>query len=168
MLTERHKAVEHTLKISLNIIGKALNICVCILWTVCCQSNNNALHLSRSLSLILYSIISFFELQYGQRVPTAASPSNTNSSSSSNTGSQSGTLSTSLSNTTNTNTTMGPNGTAQNQNQQGGEQLSKTNLYIRGLQQGTTDKDLINMCAQWVSSIQLQLYIYILHKDVGT
>ncbi|XP_023174236.1 protein alan shepard isoform X3 [Drosophila hydei] len=88
-------------------------------------------------------------LEYGQRVPTAASPSNTNSSSSSNTGSQSGTLSTSLSNTTNTNTTMGPNGTAQNQNQQGGEQLSKTNLYIRGLQQGTTDKDLINMCAQY-------------------
>lgn len=60
----------------------------------------------------------------------------------------SGTLSTSLSNTTNTNTNMGPNGTAQNQNQQGGEQLSKTNLYIRGLQQGTTDKDLVNMCAQ--------------------
>ncbi|XP_017841998.1 protein alan shepard isoform X10 [Drosophila busckii] len=86
---------------------------------------------------------------YGQRVPTAASPSNTNSSSSSNTGSQSGTLSTSLSNTTNTNTTMGPNGTVQNQNQQGGEQLSKTNLYIRGLQQNTTDKDLVNMCAQY-------------------
>ncbi|KAL5292543.1 RBMS1 family protein [Megaselia abdita] len=85
---------------------------------------------------------------YGQRVPTAASPSNTNSSSSSNTGSQSGTLSTSLSNTTNTNNTMGPNGTAtQQQNQQpGGEQLSKTNLYIRGLQQGTTDKDLVTMC----------------------
>ncbi|XP_037909014.1 protein alan shepard isoform X5 [Hermetia illucens] len=80
---------------------------------------------------------------YGQRVPTAASPSNTNSSSSSNTGSQSGTLSTSLSNT-NTNTTMGPNGTPQAQ-----EQLSKTNLYIRGLQQGTTDKDLVNMCAQY-------------------
>ncbi|XP_067644748.1 protein alan shepard isoform X3 [Eurosta solidaginis] len=81
---------------------------------------------------------------YGQRVPTAASPSNTNSSSSSNTGSQSGTLSTSLSNT-NTNTTMGPsNGTPQQ-----GEQLSKTNLYIRGLQQGTTDKDLVTMCAQY-------------------
>ncbi|KAH8379584.1 hypothetical protein KR009_005903, partial [Drosophila setifemur] len=88
-------------------------------------------------------------IEYGQRVPTAASPSNTNSSSSSNTGSQSGTLSTSLSNTTNTNTNMGPNGTVQNQNQQGGEQLSKTNLYIRGLQQGTTDKDLVNMCAQY-------------------
>lgn len=41
---------------------------------------------------------------------------------------------------------MGPNnGTTQNQQ---GEQLSKTNLYIRGLQQGTTDKDLVNMCAQ--------------------
>lgn len=40
---------------------------------------------------------------------------------------------------------MGPNNTAQ-QN----EQLSKTNLYIRGLQQGTTDKDLINMCQQYV------------------
>lgn len=78
---------------------------------------------------------------YGQRVPTAASPSNTNSSSSSNTGSQSGTVSTSLSNT---NTTMGPNGQAQVQ-----ETLSKTNLYIRGLQQGTTDKDLVNMCAQY-------------------
>ncbi|XP_055387153.1 protein alan shepard isoform X4 [Condylostylus longicornis] len=85
----------------------------------------------------------YYIVDYGQRVPTAASPSNTNSSSSSNTGSQSGTLSTSLSNT-NTNTTMGPNGT-----QQQGEQLSKTNLYIRGLQQGTTDKDLVNMCAQY-------------------
>lgn len=40
---------------------------------------------------------------------------------------------------------MGPNG--QNQVQ---DTLSKTNLYIRGLQQGTTDKDLVNMCAQWV------------------
>ncbi|KAH8365807.1 hypothetical protein KR093_004667 [Drosophila rubida] len=99
--------------------------------------------------LIIKAEYFYIFLQYGQRVPTAASPSNTNSSSSSNTGSQSGTLSTSLSNTTNTNTTMGPNGVAQNQNQQGGEQLSKTNLYIRGLQQGTTDKDLVNMCAQY-------------------
>ncbi|KAG8315784.1 RNA-binding motif, single-stranded-interacting protein 1 [Homalodisca vitripennis] len=72
-------------------------------------------------------------LQYGaQRVPTAASPANTNSSSSSNTGSQSGTLSTSLSNN------MAP--------QSGEQQLSKTNLYIRGLTQNTTDKDLVNMC----------------------
>ena len=84
----------------------------------------------------------FAYLQYGQRVPTAASPSNTNSSSSSNTGSQSGTLSTSLSNT-HTNHTMGPSMTPQQH-----EQLSKTNLYIRGLQQGTTDKDLHNMCSQ--------------------
>uniref|UniRef100_A0A1B6K8X2 Protein alan shepard n=2 Tax=Graphocephala atropunctata TaxID=36148 RepID=A0A1B6K8X2_9HEMI len=68
----------------------------------------------------------------GQRVPTAASPANTNSSSSSNTGSQSGTLSTSLSNN------MAP--------QSGEQQLSKTNLYIRGLTQNTTDKDLVNMC----------------------
>ncbi|XP_059217211.1 protein alan shepard isoform X1 [Stomoxys calcitrans] len=84
---------------------------------------------------------------YGQRVPTATSPSNTNSSSSSNTGSQSGTLSTSLSNTNTNTTTMGPNnGTTQNHQ---GEQLSKTNLYIRGLQQGTTDKDLVTMCAQY-------------------
>jgi RNA recognition motif-containing protein len=51
-------------------------------------------------------------------------------------------LSTSLSNT-NTNNTMGPSNTPQQT-----EQLSKTNLYIRGLQQGTTDKDLHNMCAQ--------------------
>lgn len=73
---------------------------------------------------------------YGsQRVPTAASPANTNSSSSSNTGSQSGTLSTSLSNN------MGP-GPA-------GEQLSKTNLYIRGLNQNTTDKDLVQMCSMY-------------------
>ncbi|XP_021927446.1 protein alan shepard isoform X4 [Zootermopsis nevadensis] len=73
---------------------------------------------------------------YGsQRVPTAASPSNTNSSSSSNTGSQSGTLSTSLSN----NMGSGP----------AGEQLSKTNLYIRGLNQNTTDKDLVQMCSMY-------------------
>lgn len=98
--------------------------------------------LCEGVKLMCFFILSF--LQYGQRVPTAASPSNTNSSSSSNTGSQSGTLSTSLSNT-NTNNTMGPSTTPQQT-----EQLSKTNLYIRGLQQGTTDKDLHNMCSQWV------------------
>uniref|UniRef100_A0A1B6DA74 Protein alan shepard n=1 Tax=Clastoptera arizonana TaxID=38151 RepID=A0A1B6DA74_9HEMI len=71
---------------------------------------------------------------YGsQRVPTAASPANTNSSSSSNTGSQSGTMSTSLS-----------NNAGGNQNSE--QQLSKTNLYIRGLTQNTTDTDLVNMC----------------------
>ncbi|XP_037947910.1 protein alan shepard-like [Teleopsis dalmanni] len=42
---------------------------------------------------------------------------------------------------------MGPTGN--NGTQQQGEQLSKTNLYIRGLQQGTTDKDLVSMCAQY-------------------
>ncbi|XP_024942251.1 protein alan shepard isoform X9 [Cephus cinctus] len=71
----------------------------------------------------------------GQRVPTASSPANTHSSSSSATGSQSGTMSTSLSN----NAMQG----------QQTEQLSKTNLYIRGLNQNTTDKDLVNMCAQF-------------------
>ncbi|XP_066995646.2 protein alan shepard [Anabrus simplex] len=77
---------------------------------------------------------------YGtQRVPTATSPSNTNSSSSSNTGSQSGTMSTNLSNN------LGPGGGGGG----GGEQLSKTNLYIRGLNQNTTDKDLVNMCSQF-------------------
>ncbi|XP_063974340.1 protein alan shepard isoform X7 [Diachasmimorpha longicaudata] len=71
----------------------------------------------------------------GQRVPTASSPANTNSSSSSATGSQSGTMSTNLSN----NAMQG----------QQPEQLSKTNLYIRGLSQNTTDKDLVNMCSQY-------------------
>ncbi|XP_015123715.1 protein alan shepard isoform X4 [Diachasma alloeum] len=71
----------------------------------------------------------------GQRVPTASSPANTNSSSSSATGSQSGTMSTNLSN----NAMQG----------QQPEQLSKTNLYIRGLNQNTTDKDLVNMCSQY-------------------
>ncbi|XP_008571319.1 PREDICTED: RNA-binding motif, single-stranded-interacting protein 3-like [Galeopterus variegatus] len=31
-------------------------------------------------------------------------------------------------------------------NNSGGEQLSKTNLYIRGLPPGTTDQDLIKLC----------------------
>ncbi|XP_034241833.1 protein alan shepard isoform X4 [Thrips palmi] len=71
--------------------------------------------------------------QYGSgRVPSATSPANTHSSSSSNTGSHSGTLSTSLSNH------LGSS--------MGGDQLSKTNLYIRGLNQNTSDKDLVAMC----------------------
>ncbi|XP_075237585.1 RNA binding motif single stranded interacting protein alan shepard isoform X2 [Lycorma delicatula] len=83
-------------------------------------------------------------VSYGShRVPTAASPANTNSSSSSNTGSQSGTLSTSLSNSNNV------SNVSNNINQQDQQQLSKTNLYIRGLTQNTTDKDLVNMCAQY-------------------
>uniref|UniRef100_A0A8D0GHF6 RNA-binding motif, single-stranded-interacting protein 2 n=1 Tax=Sphenodon punctatus TaxID=8508 RepID=A0A8D0GHF6_SPHPU len=28
----------------------------------------------------------------------------------------------------------------------GGDQLSKTNLYIRGLHPGTTDQDLVKLC----------------------
>ncbi|XP_054287136.1 protein alan shepard isoform X3 [Macrosteles quadrilineatus] len=79
-----------------------------------------------------------YPTSYIQRVPTAASPANTNSSSSSNTGSQSGTISTSLSNSNNT------SGHQQDRDQP--QQLSKTNLYIRGLTQNTTDKDLVNMC----------------------
>ncbi|KAK2588136.1 hypothetical protein KPH14_004187 [Odynerus spinipes] len=71
----------------------------------------------------------------GQRVPTASSPAETHSSSSSATGSQSGAMSTSMSN----NAMQG----------QQAEQLSKTNLYIRGLNQNTTDKDLVNMCSQY-------------------
>ncbi|XP_041978985.1 protein alan shepard isoform X2 [Aricia agestis] len=66
------------------------------------------------------------------RVPTAASPANTASSSSSN--SAGGTRSTSLS------TAPPP---------PPGEQLSRTNLYIRGLNQNTTDKDLVQMCQMY-------------------
>ncbi|KAK3927921.1 Protein alan shepard [Frankliniella fusca] len=75
---------------------------------------------------------------YGSgRVPTATSPANTHSSSSSNTGSHSGTLSTSLSN----HLSVGGGGGGG-----AGDQLSKTNLYIRGLNQNTSDKDLVTMC----------------------
>ncbi|XP_018569064.1 protein alan shepard isoform X3 [Anoplophora glabripennis] len=82
---------------------------------------------------------------YGsQRVPTATSPSNA-SSSSSQTGSQSGNVSTSLSNNMPNNNT---NSSSTNSSS-GSEQLSKTNLYIRGLNPGTTDKDLVNMCQQF-------------------
>lgn len=70
----------------------------------------------------------------------ATSPANTNSSSSSNTGSQSGTIPVTSSNN------IQHNGSPATPN---GEQLSKTNLYIRGLTQDTTDKDLINMCSQY-------------------
>ena len=108
---------------------------------------NISFHLSKFCLYINICVvmITYAVLQYGsQRVPTAASPSNTNSSSSSNTGSQSGTLSTSLSNN------MGP-GPA-------GEQLSKTNLYIRGLNQNTTDKDLVQMCSMWVYNHRLYIW----------
>lgn len=32
----------------------------------------------------------------------------------------------------------------------GAEQLSKTNLYIRGLHPGTSDQDLVKLCQPWV------------------
>uniref|UniRef100_A0AAQ5ZSF7 RNA binding motif, single stranded interacting protein 2b n=1 Tax=Amphiprion ocellaris TaxID=80972 RepID=A0AAQ5ZSF7_AMPOC len=47
------------------------------------------------------------------------------------------------SNTTTTTTTTISNGSSSSS---GGEQLSKTNLYIRGLHPGTTDQDLVKLC----------------------
>ncbi|KAM9343522.1 RNA-binding motif, single-stranded-interacting protein 2b isoform 2-T2 [Pholidichthys leucotaenia] len=44
----------------------------------------------------------------------------------------------------NSNTTTISNGSSSNSS--GGEQLSKTNLYIRGLHPGTTDQDLVKLC----------------------
>ncbi|XP_026327403.1 protein alan shepard [Hyposmocoma kahamanoa] len=79
----------------------------------------------------------------GTRVPTAASPANTASSSSSNTGSAGGTRSTSLS------TAPPPPASSASTTGALGEQLSRTNLYIRGLNQNTTDKDLVQMCQMY-------------------
>ncbi|CAB3221916.1 unnamed protein product [Arctia plantaginis] len=76
------------------------------------------------------------------RVPTAASPANTASSSSSN-GSANGTRSTSLS------TAPPPPASSASTTGAVGEQLSRTNLYIRGLSQNTTDKDLVQMCQMY-------------------
>ena len=40
-----------------------------------------------------------------------------------------------------------PNTTSsQSSSQSGSNDLSKTNLYIRGLNPNTTDKDLVNLC----------------------
>lgn len=36
----------------------------------------------------------------------------------------------------------------QQQQQAGSDQLSKTNVYIRGLPEGTTDKDLVILCSE--------------------
>uniref|UniRef100_I3KSM5 RNA binding motif, single stranded interacting protein 2b n=1 Tax=Oreochromis niloticus TaxID=8128 RepID=I3KSM5_ORENI len=47
-------------------------------------------------------------------------------------------------NTNNSNTTTISNGSSNSSS--GGEQLSKTNLYIRGLHPGTTDQDLVKLC----------------------
>ncbi|XP_019770234.1 protein alan shepard isoform X2 [Dendroctonus ponderosae] len=93
-----------------------------------------------------------------QRVPTATSPSNASSSSSHTGGSQSGQAAggSMLNNSQNmqqpqqqanaVNNSVSSNGSAQSH---GSEQLSKTNLYIRGLNPGTTDKDLVSMCQQY-------------------
>ncbi|XP_030750507.1 protein alan shepard isoform X2 [Sitophilus oryzae] len=91
---------------------------------------------------------------YGnQRVPTATSPSNASSASSHTGGSQSGgggagAMQTGAANAANS---ASSNGSAQSHpgGGTGAEQLSKTNLYIRGLNPGTTDKDLVNMCQQY-------------------
>ncbi|KAK4873849.1 hypothetical protein RN001_013209 [Aquatica leii] len=94
---------------------------------------------------------------YGNhRVPTAPSPSNT-SSSSSHTGSQTGAVSTSLSNNmpSQTQNSQSQSNSHSNSNSHSssqsssGEQLSKTNLYIRGLNPSTTDKDLVILCSQY-------------------
>ncbi|KAL3274545.1 hypothetical protein HHI36_015927 [Cryptolaemus montrouzieri] len=78
---------------------------------------------------------------YDNRVPTASSPSKSNASSTgSHSGSQNGTMSNSQLSNNMANTNSSSNSTT------GSEQLSKTNLYIRGLNPSTTDKDLVNMC----------------------
>lgn len=42
-----------------------------------------------------------------------------------------------------------PNTSQSSGGSQSGEQLSKTNLYIRGLNPNTTDKDLVNLCSPY-------------------
>ncbi|XP_072157164.1 RNA-binding motif, single-stranded-interacting protein 1 isoform X3 [Bemisia tabaci] len=75
-----------------------------------------------------------YNSQPNSRVSTAGSPAD--SSSSSHTGSQPGNLN------------MHQQQQQQQQTSNGdGQQLSQTNLYIRGLTQNTTDKDLVNMCS---------------------
>uniref|UniRef100_A0A3Q2SN18 RNA binding motif, single stranded interacting protein 2b n=1 Tax=Fundulus heteroclitus TaxID=8078 RepID=A0A3Q2SN18_FUNHE len=46
----------------------------------------------------------------------------------------------------NGNTTTFSNGSSNSNSNSGAEQLSKTNLYIRGLHPGTTDQDLVKLC----------------------
>lgn len=46
----------------------------------------------------------------------------------------------------------------------GGDQLSKTNLYIKGLTHTTTDKDLLNLCAPYGNIISTKA---ILDKDTN-
>lgn len=54
----------------------------------------------------------------------------------------------------------------------GWEQLSKTNLYIRGLPPSTTDHDLVKLCQPWVPFItgdidQILIYLYSLKIALG-
>lgn len=79
------------------------------------------------------------------RIPTASSPANTNNSSSSSSNTNGGTSLQS----SNQPTTSSPSSECQSA-APAAQQLSKTNLYIRGLSQNTTDKDLVTMCSQWV------------------
>lgn len=59
---------------------------------------------------------------------------------------------------------MAPPSPSTNSCSQGGaEQLSKTNLYIRGLPPGTTDQDLIKLCQPWV---QLNTEVPLSHLSV--
>lgn len=74
------------------------------------------------------------------RIPAASSPANTNNSSSSSSNTNGGTSLQS----SNQPTTSSPS----SETATPAQQLSKTNLYIRGLGQNTTDKDLITMCSQ--------------------
>lgn len=77
------------------------------------------------------------------RIPTASSPANTNNSSSSSNTNGGTSLQSS-----NQPTTSSPSSECQSATP--AQLLSKTNLYIRGLNQNTTDKDLVTMCSQWV------------------
>ncbi|KAF0768544.1 protein alan shepard isoform X7, partial [Aphis craccivora] len=76
------------------------------------------------------------------RIPTASSPANTNNSSSSSNTNGGASLQSS-----NQPTTSSPS--SECQSAAPAQQLSKTNLYIRGLNQNTMDKDLITMCSQY-------------------
>jgi hypothetical protein len=57
--------------------------------------------------------------------------------------------------------TASPNASSTHSSNQSssGEQLSKTNLYIRGLTQNTTDKDLENLCKQYGKIISTKAII---------
>lgn len=111
-------------------------------------------YLAQQLNMIITNLFVFFLplIQYtnsNNRIPAASSPANTNSSSSSNTNGGASLQS------SNQPTTSSPS--SECQSGAAAQQLSKTNLYIRGLSQNTLDKDLVTMCSQWV-----QYYIIII------